>query len=89
MNVDAAVALLRGTFETAFWISLPILMIAVAAGALVSLFQILTSIQDSAVGTVPRLAAFLAGLLLLLPWMLGRLMQYTTVLFGDFGRYAR
>jgi len=37
---------------------------------------------------VPRLTAFLLGLLLL-PWMTSRLIAYTTSLLGDFGRYAR
>jgi len=38
---------------------------------------------------VPRLAAFLAGLLLFLPWMLAHLVTYTSNLFGDLARYAR
>ena len=51
--------------------------------------RVATSLQDSAFSTVPRLAVFLGGFLLLLPWMLSRLMSYTTSLFGDLGRYAR
>jgi flagellar biosynthesis protein FliQ len=45
--------------------------------------------QDSAFSTIPRLAAFLAALLLTLPWLLERMMSYTTALLGDLGRYAR
>ena len=45
--------------------------------------------QDNAFSTIPRLVAFLLGLLLLLPWMLQRSMAYTASLFGDLGRYAR
>ena len=33
--------------------------------------------------------AFLIGFVLLLPWMLGRLMTYTTYVLGDLGRYAK
>jgi flagellar biosynthetic protein FliQ len=51
--------------------------------------QIATSIQDNAVSSIPRLTAFLVGLLLLLPWMLQKIMAYTTTLFGNLGRYAR
>jgi flagellar biosynthetic protein FliQ len=54
----------------------------------VSLLQVLTSIQDTSFGAVPKLAAFLFGLLLLLPWMIAKIVSYTTTLFGDFGRYA-
>ena len=41
-----------------------------------------------AFATVPRLVAFLLGLLLLLPWMLERSIGYTVTLLGDFSRYA-
>ncbi len=89
MNSSMVAEVLRETLRTAFWLSLPLLAIGFVAGILVSLLQIVTSIQDASVGTVPRLGAFLLGLLLLLPWMLARLVTYTTHLFGDFSRYAR
>ena len=43
---------------------------------------------DAARADAPRLLAFLAGLLFLLPWMLQRAMGYTIALFGDLSRYA-
>ena len=89
MNSSMVADILRETLRTAFWLSLPLLAIGFIAGVLVSLLQIVTSIQDASVGTVPRLGAFLLGLVLLLPWMLGRLVTYTLHLFGDFSRYAR
>jgi flagellar biosynthesis protein FliQ len=54
----------------------------------ISLVQIATSMQDNAFSTIPRLLAFLAGLLFLLPWMLQRTMSYTIALLGDLSRYA-
>ena len=71
-----------------FWLALPLLLTGFVAGALISLVQTLTSIQDSAFGSVPRLAAFLAALFVFLPWMLLRLMDYATEIFGNLGRYA-
>ena len=59
------------------------------AGIAVSLVQIATSMQDNAFSTIPRLVAFLAGLVLLMPWMLARLITYTAALLGDLSRYAR
>jgi len=73
---------------TTFWISLPLLMVGFVVGVVISLVQILTSMQDASFSTIPRLAAFLVALLLLLPWMLSRMIFYTTTLFGDFSRYA-
>jgi flagellar biosynthetic protein FliQ len=88
MTPGFAVELCRNALMAAFWISLPILLVGFAAGIVVSLVQTITSMQDSSFGSVPRLAAFLAGLLVLLPWMLSRAMAYTTALFSDLGRYA-
>jgi flagellar biosynthetic protein FliQ len=89
MNADMAVDIFRQMLMVTFWLSLPILGVGFVAGVLVSLLQIVTSIQDSSFAAVPRLAAFLFGLLLLLPWMIAKLVFYTTALLGDFSRYAR
>jgi flagellar biosynthesis protein FliQ len=63
------------------------LAIGFAASVVISLVQIATSMQDAAFSTIPRLVAFLVGLLLL-PWMLQRSIGYTITLLGDFSRYA-
>jgi flagellar biosynthesis protein FliQ len=88
MNTSAVVDLMRTAFLTTFWLSLPVLAVGFVVGIVVSLAQIVTSIQDSSFSAVPRLTAFLAALLLAMPWMLGRLIAYTTALFGDLGRFA-
>ncbi|NWF84588.1 MAG: flagellar biosynthetic protein FliQ [Bryobacteraceae bacterium] len=89
MTSEAIAAVLRDALMTAFWVSLPLLAIGFVAGIVISLLQIVTSVQDPAFGGVPRLVAFLAGLLLLLPWMIARLAGYTISLLGDLSRYAR
>lgn len=89
MTQQLAVEIFRHALLETFWLSLPILTIGFAVGIVVSLLQVLTSIQDTSFGAVPRLAAFLFGLLILLPWMTMKLVSYTTGLFGDFSRYAR
>jgi flagellar biosynthesis protein FliQ len=89
MTPDAVVEIMRQALLTTFWLAAPLLAIGFIAGIAISLVQIATSIQDNAVSSIPRLTAFLLGLLLLLPWMLQKLMAYTIGLFGNLGRYAR
>ena len=89
MSPQAAVDLFREALLTAFWVALPLLAIGFIASIVISLLQIVTSMQDSAFGAIPRMTAFLAGMVLLLPWMLMRMMSYTTALLGDLGRYGR
>jgi flagellar biosynthetic protein FliQ len=88
MTTAAVVDLMRTAFMTTFWLALPILAVGFVIGIVMSLAQILTSIQDASFAAVPRLLAFLVALLIAMPWMLTKLMAYTTTLFGDFGRFA-
>jgi len=89
MTTDFAVQIVRDAFLTAFWIAAPLLLIGFVAGIVMSLIQIVTSIQDSAFSAIPRLVAFLGGLVMLMPWMLSRMMSYTISICGDLARYAR
>jgi flagellar biosynthetic protein FliQ len=89
MSQEFAVQIIRHALETALMLSAPLLIVGFIVGIAMSLLQILTSIQDSAFSAVPRLAAFLAAFLIALPWMLQRMLVYTTNLLGDLSRYGR
>jgi flagellar biosynthetic protein FliQ len=89
MTSDTVVEILRQALMMAFWVAGPLLMIGLATGILISLTQIVTSIQDTGFSTIPRLIVFLVAILLLMPWMIQRMTVYTAALFGDLGRYAR
>jgi flagellar biosynthesis protein FliQ len=82
------VQIFRQALLTTFWLAAPLLAIGFITGVVISLVQIATSIQDNAFSSIPRLVAFLLGLLLLMPWMLQKTMSYTAALFGDLSRYA-
>jgi len=89
MTPDSVVQIIREMLFAAFWLSAPLLAIGFVAGIIISLLQIVTSIQDSGFSAIPRLVAFLGGFILLLPWMLNKMMAYTVAILGDLGRYAR
>src|SRR5256885_904906 len=89
MNAEQVVELSRRTIEAAFWVAMPILLAAMAVGLLINIGQVMTSIQDATVSTVPRLAAVGAILFFLTPWMLHHLVTFTTTLFADFRVYTQ
>ncbi len=89
MTPEFVIDIIRHALMMAFWVAAPLLVAGFLAGAVISLVQVLTSMQDAAFNTVPRLAAFLAALLLALPWMLKHMTTYTVGILGDLGRYAR
>ena len=89
MGPDQTVALLRHTIETAVWMGGPLLAAAVVVGLLINIAQVLTSLQDMTVATVPRLAAVATAVLLLMPWMVRRITVFTVQVFSDFHPFVR
>jgi len=79
----------RRTLEAAFIVSAPVLAAAMIVSALISLGQVLTSMQDATLSTVPRIAAVGAFAFWLAPWMMRKLVMFTVALFGDFHHLAQ
>ena len=89
MTPEFVIQILRQCLMTAFWLSAPLLVVGFVAGIVISLIQIITSIQDTGFSTIPRLVAFLGAFLLAMPWMLSKITSYTVFILGDLSRYAR
>ncbi len=87
MSAEMAVELARRTMETAFLLSAPILVVATVVGLLISLVQVLTSVQDMTLSTVPRLFAVALATFLLLPWSLRVVTKFTLDVLTDFRRF--
>lgn len=88
MNSQTVVELFQGALTTALWLTLPLLIASFIVGIVTSLIQIITSIQDPAFSATPRLIALAAVLVLALPWMVTRAMDYTRSVLGDLAKYA-
>lgn len=84
MGSQYAVDILRHTIETALWVGAPLLIVATVVSLLINVVQVLTSLQDATVSTVPRLFAVAAATLLLMPWMTHRISLFTVQMFSDF-----
>ncbi len=86
MSADVAVQLARDTLVVALWLAAPILVAATVVSLLISIVQVMTSIQEPTVATVPRLAVVAITTFVLLPWMVRKLVSFTVQLFADFHR---
>ena len=62
-------------------ISLPILMVALVVGLVISLIQALTQIQEATLSFVPKIISISLALLIFIPMMGSKLMEYTEGLF--------
>lgn len=88
MTADA-IDLARRTLEMALWLGAPLLIIATLISLLVNIVQVLTSLQEATISTVPRLAAVAIAAFLLMPWMVRRLGTFTVQLLADFRPYLQ
>jgi flagellar biosynthesis protein FliQ len=88
MTVDNVVRVARLALQSAFWVTAPVLGAVTVISLIISIAQVMTSIQDTTVNTVPRLAAVGVILFILTPWMLNHLMSFTISLFADFRPYT-
>lgn len=87
MNEDLLLQLGRETMLTAMQVAAPMLIFGLVAGVTVSLFQAVTQIQESTLSFIPKILGVAVALLLFMPWMLQKLIHFTTYLFGDFKRF--
>lgn len=89
MGSEHVIAAMRQTLETALWMGAPLLIVATVVGLLINVVQVLTSLQETTVSTVPRLFAVAAATILLMPWMTHRLTAFTVQMFSDFRPFVR
>lgn len=88
MNAEQVVELARHTIMAAFWVAAPVLLAAMIVSLVINIGQVMTSIQDMTVSTVPRLFAVGAILFFMTPWILSHLVAFTISLFADFRLYT-
>jgi flagellar biosynthesis protein FliQ len=88
LSVDSVVHLARLALQAAFWITVPVLAAATVVSLVINVVQVMTSIQDITVTTVPRLGAVGVILFFMTPWMLNHLVAFTILLFADFRPYC-
>ena len=89
MTPESAVHMIHEALMSAFWLVAPLLLIGFAIGVIMNFVQVATSLQDPAFSTFPRLAGFLSGFILLMPWMLKHLVSYTVSVFSGIANYGR
>lgn len=83
MNVEIAVDLARQATMLTILLSAPLMLLALAVGLVISVLQAVTQIQEQTVQFVPKLVLMLGAMVLLLPWSLSRLIEYSTTLIRE------
>jgi flagellar biosynthetic protein FliQ len=85
MSIGDATNLLRGGILETLIIAAPLLLVGLVVGLVISIIQATTSIQEQTLTFVPKIAAILGALMLLGPWILTSLREFTIRLFSQIG----
>lgn len=77
MTPEFSVELIKNMLFQAVALASPILLTVMVIGLGVSLFQAVTSIQEQTLTFVPKVLGVVALLVVLLPWMLRSMIEFT------------
>ncbi len=77
MNAEAAIDIFKTLVTFALFLMAPFLGVILLVGLVTSLLQSITSIQEQTLTFVPKLVACAGLLLLLAPWVLRMLGEFT------------
>jgi flagellar biosynthetic protein FliQ len=77
MTSDVALQLVSHMFWVGLLIMAPLLLIVMAVGLLVSVFQVVTQIQEVSLSFIPKIITVVVVLQVFGPWMLKMLVNYS------------
>ncbi len=84
MTEELVIEILKEAFYTTFIILLPILSVGLIIGITISIFQAATSIQELTLTFVPKIMITFVVIIILLPWMMDKIISFTTKILTMF-----
>ena len=85
MNPELAIDFFKSTVVFALYTVAPFLILTLIIGLATSLIQSVTSLQEQTLTFVPKLLGLSAMILILTPWMLRSLTEFTVTIITRMG----
>ena len=89
MTPEFLVGFFFEAIKTSILLAAPMLVAGLIVGLLVSIFQSATSINEMTLTFIPKMLAVACALLFFLPWMMQKMLTFTTNLFSNIVTYIR
>ncbi|EEQ63135.1 flagellar biosynthesis protein FliQ [Helicobacter pullorum] len=70
------------TYKITLVLSLPMLLVGLVIGLLISIFQATTQINEMTLTFVPKILAVIVVIIFTMPWMLNMLIDFTARIFN-------
>lgn len=89
MDAAMVVDIGRNALMITLLVSGPLLLVGLLIGLVIGIFQAVTQIHEMTLTFIPKILAMILVFLLLFPWMLLKLVEYTYGLFDLVGKVIR
>lgn len=89
MNVDTISEITSQALYLIIQAALPILLVSLAIGLIVSIFQTVTSIQEQTLTFIPKILGIFLTLMLLGSWILNIIIEFMTNLWLSIPDYIK
>lgn len=89
MSVDIVIEIANNALFLIIKASLPVLLVSLAIGLIVSIFQTVTSIQEQTLTFIPKIICVFLALMLFGNWMITSIVEYTRELWSNFALYVK
>ena len=88
MTVEAVTEIANNALFLIIEVSLPVLLVWLIVGLIISIFQTVTSIQEQTLSFVPKIICVFLGLMIFGHWMISTMVEFTTQLWSSFSLYV-
>lgn len=79
----------KDALRTALLVAGPALLVSLVVGLMISVFQVVTSLQDQTIAFVPKVIAVMVVVAISFPWMMQVMLRFTTRMFTEFNGVVR
>lgn len=87
MTIDSVMDITQQALFLIIKVSLPVLLVSLCVGLIVSIFQTVTSIQEQTLTFVPKVICVFLSLILFGNWMMTAMVEFMVSLWSNFGLY--
>ena len=88
MTIDTVVQIANDALYLIIKVSLPVLLVSLIVGLVISIFQTVTSIQEQTLTFVPKIICVFLALMLFGHWMMNAMVEFMVELFSNFALYV-
>ena len=89
MTVDEVVVIANQALYAIIKVSAPVLVISMAVGLIISIFQTVTSIQEQTLTFVPKVLAIFLTIMVIGHWMMTEMANLMINLYSDLASYVK